>query len=279
MGHTAFMSNPIRRQFRRIAPIVAGLILCAAMPGTVHATVPKMPVHKEYRDILKNYKKSVNTRLQDFKVALATLILHIRLGTEPDPVGSYSALFDTVITDLEDFDTQLEAAILALNIQHPEDAIFGDPQGDFSRFWDYYRFLTNCFTQMIRENAQPLQKIKDKPLKVAVQADDIHDVVAIVEPVNVTPPEKRVVVKWTVAGRDAANPDDGVRLGGVAPAGSTVNVTLDCGNGSTATTQVTADAKCHWRASFDQVPVGNCRYTVSNVAHPNNNSSDKLSVP
>lgn len=270
------------RRIIRVGVIITAL---AATTLPVQAWAPKAPPHKEFKDPLTPYKKTLSTSLGNFNKSLSDLIKGIKDGSAADPLTAYQdlseALFEAMLDGVIDLDTALGALIAA----HPEDSIDGDPGGDLARLTDVAQNLVQCVAAAALDKLQALEKVKNHPMLITFRIFDVFVEIPIPVAAGVVKPPKRVSVAWYAAGRDVTPPmpqaDDTLRFGGQAPAGTTVDVTVDCGPGHvTVIPMVPVDSKCRWKVHIlGGVPPGGCQITAVDHNDAANKGSRAVSVP
>ena len=266
---------------RRFIQAGVALLFLAAAPLPVQAWTPKKPAHKEYKDPLSVYQKTLSSGLSTFNKNLQTLIKGIKDGSVADPEEAYEDLWEALWEAVWDGDISLETAIEALDALHPEDSLIGDPEGDLRRLLDVAHNLVDCVANAAIEKLLALEKIKDHNMKVAAEIFDAYLRIIVQLALGAVAPPKQVSIGWYASGRLSTDADDHLRCGGLAPSGSTVDVTVDCGTGHVMTfSMVAVDSKCRWKINIPGgVPIGNCQVSAHDHADANNNSSRTVSMP
>ncbi len=270
---------------RSVIQAGVALLFLAAAPLPVQAWSPKAPPHKEFKEPLTPYKKSLSAALKEFNDQLKQLIGDIKDGSILDPLDAYEDLSETLFNALIDGEIDLVTALAALEAAHPEDSLDGDPGGDLARVIDVAQNLVQCVATAALDKLHALETVKNHPMLITFRIFDVFISIPIPVLPGVVVPPKHVSVAWYAAGRDVTPPapqtDDTLRFGGLAPLGTTVDVTVDCGPGNvTVIPMVPVDSKCRWKVNIlSGVPPGGCQITVVDHNDATNKASRPVSIP
>jgi hypothetical protein len=229
------------------------------------------PDDRQVRTLVRQFESALDNLPSDYGVSLRAIIRDPGVMIVQDFVDRATIPTELVALNLvssqERSLLQIEQRALALGPPH---SIFGT-NGDLDRALNLLNEASVCTSvaaQIEAQNVLAGYQLHGQPVLVA---NSFFDVFAdLLPPLVPVPGAKEVKIQSSLSARVSGSPTGRACVSGQAPAGATLNVTVNCG-GNVQMMMVTADANCRWRACFDLPGPGNCQVTAADANNLANN--------